>query len=101
MYPLGALARSVVLLSVALPAAFGSPTVAISENNHHKVLILGGGVTGIIAARELVKAGLRVEDVLIVEARSELGGRLRSTVFGNPGHVVELGANWVEGTTSG
>lgn len=56
-------------------------------------------MTGIIAARELVKAGLSVDDVLIVEARSELGGRLKSGTFG--GKTVELGANWVEGTTSG
>lgn len=59
-----------------------------------KVLILGGGVTGIIAARTLHQEGIK--DFVIIEGRNELGGRLRDTPFG--GKNVELGANWVQGT---
>lgn len=66
-----------------------------------KVLILGGGVAGITAARALHDAG--VTDFLVLEARPELGGRLMSHSFGAPGrqHTVELGANWVQGTRTG
>jgi len=62
-----------------------------------KVLILGGGVTGIIAARTL--HANRIDDFIIIEARDELGGRLKSTNFA--GLTVELGANWVQGTQTG
>ncbi|KAI0299063.1 amine oxidase [Multifurca ochricompacta] len=44
-----------------------------------------------------------ITDFLIVEARDELGGRMRSAPFGEPGHqfTVELGANWIQGTQEG
>jgi len=63
-----------------------------------QVLILGGGVAGIITARTLVAQG--ITDFLIIEARDELGGRMRSTTFGAPNRqlTVELGANWIHGT---
>ena len=62
------------------------------------VLILGGGVAGVIAARTLHEQG--ITDFKIIEARHELGGRLQSFKFGVSGneHVLELGANWVQGT---
>ncbi|KAF8660706.1 hypothetical protein AX16_001573 [Volvariella volvacea WC 439] len=62
-----------------------------------QVLILGGGVAGVIAARTLSESG--IEDFIIVEAREELGGRLISHRIG--GRTVEVGANWVQGTQSG
>ncbi|TFK83625.1 amine oxidase [Polyporus arcularius HHB13444] len=63
-----------------------------------KVLILGGGVAGIIAARTLHEQG--IDDFIILEARSELGGRMMSRSFGVEGNQwqVEVGANWVQGT---
>ncbi|KAH9837563.1 amine oxidase [Rhodofomes roseus] len=65
------------------------------------VLILGGGVAGVIAARTLHEQG--IDDFIIVEARDELGGRLMSHAFGTPDRqfTVELGANWVQGTQTG
>ena len=44
------------------------------------MLILGGGVSGIIAARTLNENG--ITNFRIIEARDELGGRLRSIPFG-------------------
>jgi polyamine oxidase len=61
-----------------------------------KVAILGGGMSGTMAARTLSQAN--ISDFLIVEARHELGGRMMSTEF--MGEIVELGANWVQGTTN-
>ncbi|KAF9556448.1 amine oxidase [Agrocybe pediades] len=63
----------------------------------HKVLILGGGVTGVIAARTLHESG--IDDFLIVEARNELGGRMMTTTFAN--RTVEQGPNWIQGTQTG
>lgn len=83
-------------VSVCLVLAPPPPTP-----NHRSVLILGGGVAGIIAARTLHEQG--IDDFLIVEARNELGGRLRSKRFGAEGRqvTVELGANWIQGTQEG
>ncbi|KAF9806856.1 hypothetical protein IEO21_08503 [Rhodonia placenta] len=63
-----------------------------------KILILGGGVAGVIAARTFYEQG--ITNFVIVEARDELGGRLQSQTIGAPGRelVVEYGANWVQGT---
>ncbi|ETW85873.1 hypothetical protein HETIRDRAFT_471084 [Heterobasidion irregulare TC 32-1] len=66
-----------------------------------QVLILGGGVAGVIAARTLHESG--INNFKIIEARSELGGRMKSFEFGVPGNQVtlELGANWIQGTQDG
>jgi polyamine oxidase len=61
-----------------------------------KVAILGGGMSGTMAARTLSQAN--ISDFLIIEAREELGGRMMSTEF--MGEVIELGANWVQGTVN-
>ncbi|KAF8131276.1 amine oxidase [Mycena galopus ATCC 62051] len=76
------------------------PPPPLTEN-HKSILILGGGVAGIIAARTLHEQG--IDDFLIVEARDELGGRLRSKQFGAEGRsaTIELGANWIQGTQEG
>ena len=70
---------------------------SVSETKHHKVLILGGGVAGVIAARTLHQNG--IDDFLIVDALDELGGRMMSRNFA--GKIVELGATWVQGTQTG
>lgn len=84
------------LAAVACVQAFTIPQADHQQRGatDKKVLILGGGVTGIIAARTLHQQG--INDFVIIEGRDELGGRLRNTQFG--GKSVELGANWVQGT---
>ena len=61
------------------------------------ILILGGGVTGIIAARTLSERGFN--NFRIIEAKSELGGRMQSQTIGVK-YVVEEGAGWIHGTQS-
>ena len=50
-------------------ATFGLPT---STSNGTKVVILGGGISGLVTAWELGKAGY---DCLVLEARGRVGGR--------------------------
>ena len=67
-----------------------------------KVIILGGGVAGVIAARTLHENG--IDDFVIVEARDELGGRMQTQTFGKAGgksYTIERGANWIQGTQEG
>jgi monoamine oxidase len=56
------------------------------------VIVIGGGVAGLAAARDLGAAGLQV---LLLEARERLGGRV-FTQYTN-GYPVELGAEFVHG----
>ena len=56
-----------------------------------KVLILGGGMAGISAARTLEING--EDDFVVLEAGSEIGGRIRR----DPETRVELGASWIHG----
>ncbi|KAN0080027.1 hypothetical protein V8E55_009593 [Tylopilus felleus] len=58
-------------------------------------------MTGVIAARTLQEQG--IHDFIVLEAKTEPGGRMISEVFGIPGKhvVVEMGPNWVQGTQQG
>lgn len=73
----------VVLLHQILLAIAANPSV----------IIVGGGFSGISAAKTLSDAG--VKDFLILEATDRIGGRIRQQNFA--GENVEIGANWVEG----
>jgi monoamine oxidase len=60
------------------------------SNNDLDVIVVGGGLAGLTAARELGKSGRRV---LILEARDRLGGRVFTSEFA--GTEVELGGAFV------
>src|SRR5882757_10219866 len=66
-----------------------------------QVLILGGGMAGTIAARTLHEKG--IEDFIILEGKTELGGRILSDSFGATGKnfTVEMGPSWIHGTQTG
>jgi monoamine oxidase len=57
------------------------------------VVVVGAGLGGLTAARELSGAGL---DVLVLEARDRVGGRTLSQSVGeHPEDIVELGGQWI------
>ncbi|MGC1872598.1 MAG: NAD(P)/FAD-dependent oxidoreductase [Acidobacteriaceae bacterium] len=58
----------------------------------HDVIVLGAGIAGLTAARQLAAAGLRVH---VIEARNRVGGRILSRTIGK--EVVELGAEFIHG----
>jgi polyamine oxidase len=98
------LALSLPVLPPAANDFTGAPATGerlARQANDPPVLILGGGMAGVIAARTLATQG--ITNFLIVEARDELGGRMYSTTFGAPNRelTVELGANWIHGTQEG
>lgn len=58
------------------------------------VVVVGAGLSGLVAARRLQQQGLRVR---VLEARPRLGGRMVSRTLSD-GSVVDLGGQW-GGTT--
>ena len=55
------------------------------------VVVVGAGLAGLSAARELLRAGL---EPVVLEARDRVGGRTLSEPIGD-GVVVELGGQWL------
>ena len=56
----------------------------------HDAIVVGAGLSGLVCARQLRAAGL---DVIVLEARSRVGGRLHSGRVG--GAIVDLGGQWM------
>jgi monoamine oxidase len=55
-------------------------------------VVVGAGIAGLAAARDLARAGHRV---LVVEARDRIGGRVHTDR--TDGLVTDLGASWIHG----
>ncbi|MBS0286346.1 MAG: NAD(P)/FAD-dependent oxidoreductase [Proteobacteria bacterium] len=66
---------------------------APSNKDEPTILIIGAGLSGLTAAKELTTHGL---NVILVEARERVGGRIHSVKLPN-GAYIELGAQFVHG----
>ncbi|GAA3529821.1 NAD(P)/FAD-dependent oxidoreductase [Aeromicrobium panaciterrae] len=60
--------------------------------DHFDTIVVGAGVSGLIAARLLASAGQRV---VVLEARDRVGGRVWTDR--SDGHVMDRGASWIHG----
>lgn len=56
-----------------------------------EVIVIGAGLSGLVAARRLAERG---REVLVLEARNRVGGRI-SNVRLDDGTVIEAGAQWI------
>ena len=87
----GAVAGGAVLAFGGLrqPATAASSSGSLPTNVD--VVVVGAGISGLMAARNLVKAG---KDVLVVEANDRVGGRVLNHTLTN-GSVIESGGAFV------
>lgn len=76
---------------LASPRVWAEPRRPTVWSREADVLVLGAGLSGLVAARELRRLG--VGNVLVLEARQRVGGRvLRMPIPG--GGFVEAGGQW-------
>ncbi|MBW2629721.1 MAG: FAD-dependent oxidoreductase [Deltaproteobacteria bacterium] len=84
----------------AVAASLGTPGLvraaaaddARRAPRHSNVIIIGGGLSGLMAGRELQRGG--VDSFLVLEARERVGGRTLNMPIGG-GHIVEVGGEWI------
>ncbi len=57
----------------------------------YDVIVIGAGLAGLTAARQLERSNLRV---LVIEARDRVGGRNEEVTLGN-GLTLEVGGQWI------
>lgn len=67
-----------------------------SDSSHHRLVIIGAGISGVAAGNVLCNEGM--DDFVILEATDRIGGRIYSIDLETEmDHKVELGANWIHG----
>ncbi|MGL4236395.1 flavin monoamine oxidase family protein [Tabrizicola sp.] len=76
-----------------LPGALLAPRFGHAQTGR-SVVVIGAGMAGLAAARDLQSAGAKVT---VVEARNRIGGRIHTSRLW-PGLPVDLGASWIHGT---
>jgi len=78
--------------AAALPKVASAATAASDERDVLEVAIIGGGLAGLTAARDLKRAGC--ESFLVLEARDRVGGRTLNHDLGK-GYFSEAGGQWI------
>lgn len=92
LVPVPCLARPDLLFEVEAVAAVKDsiPDHVKPEIQHHSdVIIVGAGLSGLQAARDIDKAGLSYK---VLEARDRVGGKVWTAQVGKG--IIELGATW-------
>src|SRR5436305_6060607 len=89
--------RAAIGGAAAGAAAATAPGAALAANSRKKptrhvdVVVVGAGLAGLTAARELVKAGKKV---VVIEADKRVGGRVLNIDIGG-GKITEGGAEFI------
>ncbi len=74
------------------PAPTPLPADCLQRAKRLRVAVVGGGLGGLMAARDLAQQGVKVS---LFEARPEVGGRVLSTTSFSKGRVIEAGAELI------
>lgn len=66
---------------------------------HHQVVIIGAGISGLRCAHQLVHEK-GVKRVLVVDAQDHIGGRILANTDFIPGMTIEVGAELLHGANT-
>ncbi len=80
-------------LLASLAALLANPKPGQAQAKGKSVIVIGAGLSGLSAARDLVAAGATVT---VVEARDRIGGRIW-TSRAWPDLPIDMGASWIHG----
>lgn len=72
--------------------------VAVAAKPGERVAVIGAGIAGVTAARQLKDAGY---SVVVIEARDRVGGRIETVVGNGWPFPIELGPSFVSSGTDG
>ncbi len=75
---------------------------SVGEPGHvYQCVVIGSGLSGLSTASQLVQEhGLKYSDVLVLDAQSYVGGRVRQTTDFIPGLHIDLGAELIHGCSN-
>lgn len=76
---------------IAAGRVSGAAASAPGRKRKRDVIVVGAGLAGLAAAREIKRAG---RSVVVLEARDRVGGRTLNHEIGG-GEIVEIGGQWV------
>jgi len=79
-------------------SVYSQSLVAAEGPEHHKIIVIGAGISGLGAAEKLKELGY--DDVVILEARDRIGGRLWSDRSYGDSYALDIGASWIHGNLS-
>lgn len=81
-----------ILSSCVFDTGMSQPT--LNQTSKSTILVIGAGISGLAAARELQNSGF---EVIILEGRDRIGGRIYTN--NDLGFPIDLGASWIHGRT--
>lgn len=84
--------RNVLMAGLSLPVLLAGQKSATAKTNS-RVVVVGAGLAGLSAARDLVRRGF---SVVVLEARDRIGGRIWTSRQW-PDMPMDLGASWIHG----
>lgn len=79
-------------LSAAVSSITWSCNQSVAKSSKGNILIIGAGIAGLAAARQLKSSGFQVT---VLEGRNRIGGRIYTDR--NLGLPIDLGASWIHG----
>ncbi len=88
----GFLGMAAAATAAVLPAAAGAAIATSEDRGVLDVAIIGAGLAGLTAARDLQRAGC--ESFVVLEARDRVGGRTLNHKLGK-GYFSEAGGQWI------
>jgi monoamine oxidase len=85
---------SLTLMGIVNNACRENSQKFAAASNKKRIVVIGAGLAGLTAARELQRQG---HEVVVIEARERIGGRIWTSLKW-PDMPLDFGATWIHGT---